>query len=115
MASIERISRKTKLCASCDLWKGEVRNPSQNRTEVIFQSFQRGVCMGPLHTGEPMTPFNKCRAWRMWKKMNTPRVDQQRAGYFTELEVLDKNTVFKGAYEHKTEEELLTEKKNKES
>ncbi len=112
MASIEKVSRKSKLCVTCDLWKGDIRNPSRDRTDVVFQTYQRGVCMGPLHTGEPMTPLNKCRAWRLWKKMNTPRTDEQKRGFFTELEELDKNTVFKGKYEDKTEEELLLEDKD---
>ena len=77
MPGVEKIRKKVMVCATCDLWKGEIRNPSNDRLYVLYESFQRGLCTGPIKTGKSMTPMNKCRAWRLWKKMNKPRVDNE--------------------------------------
>ncbi len=75
MAGLAKIKKKVSVCATCDMWKGEVRHPSEDRLYVVYESFQRGLCSGPIKRGLSMTPLNKCRAWRVWKKLNKPRTD----------------------------------------
>ena len=72
MPGLEKISKRVNACVTCDYWKGELRNPTPERLYVVYESFQRGICTGPVKRGRSMTPLNKCKAWRMWAQLNKP-------------------------------------------
>lgn len=73
MPGLEKLAKKVNACVTCDYWKGELRNPTPDRFFVVYESFQRGVCTGPLKTGKSMTPLNKCKAWRIWAQLKKPK------------------------------------------
>lgn len=73
MSGLEKLSKKVNACVTCDSWKAELRHPSPDRFFVIYESYQRGVCTGPIKTGVSMTPLNKCKAWRMWAALRKPK------------------------------------------
>lgn len=94
MLGKEFLGKKVCVCVTCDWWAGELREPTDDRKGVEYESFQRGVCLAPKKTGpttlagevnvrwvhsgtmksgQSTTPLNKCRAWRLWKVMNRPR------------------------------------------
>ena len=73
MSGLDKVSKKVNACVTCEYWKGEVRQTTPDRLFVVYESYQRGACMGPLKTGQSMTPLNKCKAWRIWAHLKKPK------------------------------------------
>lgn len=88
MKNKDMISKRVVACVNCDMWRSDARWPSADRSEVLFESFQRGLCTGPLETGKFMTPRNRCRAWRIWAKLNKQRSHTEKEDIVTAEDIL---------------------------
>ena len=74
MPGYEKISKKVMVCATCDKWKSDDRRPILDSIEIEYEVYQKGECMGKINNQQMMSPLSKCKEWRVWKKMNAPRL-----------------------------------------
>lgn len=54
-----------KACATCAFWGG-TRSASPRRSLAVFESDQRGECLGGGFNRASMAPLSSCGKWGTW-------------------------------------------------
>jgi len=54
-----------KNCATCAFWGG-ARTANPTRSLVVFESEQRGECLGGGFNRATMNPLASCSQWEKW-------------------------------------------------
>ena len=70
MPGTEKVNKNTMVCATCDFWSGEEREPTETFSDVEYEVFQRAKCMNPLRSGTQTTPLARCKSWKLWAKLS---------------------------------------------
>ena len=70
MPGTEKVNKNTMVCATCDFWSGEEREPTETFSDVEYEVFQRARCMNPLRARTQTTPLARCKSWKLWAKLS---------------------------------------------
>ncbi|MBF2735404.1 MAG: hypothetical protein ISN26_04920 [Betaproteobacteria bacterium AqS2] len=69
MPGYEKVSKKSRVCATCDHWRSYDRRPINENLEIEYEVYQKAECGGTINREQMMTPLSKCKDWRMWTKL----------------------------------------------
>lgn len=69
MPGYEKVSKKSRICATCDHWRSYDRRPINDNIDVEYEVYQRAECGGTINREQAMAPLSKCKEWRIWSKM----------------------------------------------